>query len=53
MEILLLLIIILILTNNNINGILSFAISVIIIGIAAYLAIWIGALAILVSVIGN
>ena len=51
MEIFLLLIIILILTNNN--SALSLLASVILIGLAVYAVIWIGALAFVVALIGN
>jgi hypothetical protein len=52
MEIFLLIIIILILANNQSNA-LSFLVSIIFLGLAAYAVIWIGALAFVVALIGN
>jgi hypothetical protein len=50
MEIFLLIIIILILTRK---AVLSFLVSIIFLGLAAYAVIWIGALAFVVALIGN
>jgi hypothetical protein len=52
MEIFLLIIIILILANNGSNA-LSFLVSIIFLGLAAYAIIWVAALAFVVALIGN
>jgi hypothetical protein len=52
MELILLLIVIILLIQSN-NNALSLLASIVILGVAAYAVIWIGALAFVVALIGN